>query len=343
MKTSEDNSNHHGQYGKAAVVWTIVILVAFVSCAVLFSRGFRSFLKHHLPRCQTTTSTQPVTTSSTILDPAQLDGSKALQEVKDFVSLGPRVSGFEGTKTAAQYLAGRLKAIGIQPDIDEFSDNTVVGPTHFHNVSGTVKGTGDGLIILASHFDTKPGISDDFIGANDSGSSTGLLLELARVIRKTPDLPSTVMFVFLDGEECKKDYAKNDGLHGSLHLAAKLLDGGQAQHVQAFILLDMIGDKDLSVTIPLNCTPQIASLALTCAREEGVRDKFSIFQGSMLDDHVPFLKAGMPVVDLIDFEYGSAPEKNDYWHTPEDTMDKLSPESLQIVGRVVLRMINKLM
>lgn len=151
------------------------------------------------------------------------------------------------------------------------------------------------------------------------------------------------MFAFFDGEECKKQYGPKDGLHGSCRLADKLVRQGKVRTVKAFILLDMVGDKDLSVTIPFNSSHVLASFVLDSAREENARDKFSLFQGNMVDDHVPFLKAGIPAIDIIDFEFGSKPGLNDYWHTPEDTLDKLSADSLQTIGRVVLRMLNKLM
>jgi len=152
-----------------------------------------------------------------------------------------------------------------------------------------------------------------------------------------------------------KSYGRHDGLHGSRRLA-KLLQEGDPDvsprwrqrpltgkpDVRAVLVLDMVGDRDLQITIPRNCDPRLRKLALQCARDEGVRLNFSLLLTGVTDDHVPFLEAGMPAVDLIDFHYGSAPGQNDYWHTPQDTLDKLSPNSLQIVGRVAIRMINEL-
>jgi len=271
-----------------------------------------------------------------------VDGGQALEEVTRFVGLGARPSGSEGAARAAQHLHRRLERLHLQPVTDEFTALTPQGDLVFRNVVGVLEGTGPQTIVLASHYDTKAGLGEHFVGANDSGSSTGLLLELARVLAQHRRLPVTLLFAFLDGEECLKQYGPNDGLHGSRHMARTLVRNQRARNVVAVIVLDMIGDRDLTVTIPRNGSRHLMSMVLDAAHEEGVRLKFSLARGTILDDHVPFLEAGMPAVDLIDFEFGSSRGRNDYWHTTEDTLDKLSADSLQIVGRVVVRVINKL-
>jgi len=195
-------------------------------------------------------------------------------------------------------------------------------------------------IVLLSHFDTKTGISTNFIGANDGGSSTGLLLEFAHVLHNSPLRHCPVLFGFLDGEECRVQYGPHDGFHGSRRLAAQL--AAEHRNVRAVILLDMIGDRDLTVTLPANGSPELTLLALEAAKIVGVREKFSLADGRVLDDHQAFLDAGFPAVDLIDFIYGSAPGLNDYWHTPADTMDKISAESLTSVGQVVAEMLRQI-
>ena len=275
-------------------------------------------------------------------DPDAINGERALADAADFVRLGPKVPGTPGDEAAARYLAVRLQALGIEPVVDEFTDDTPRGKVRFRNVLGAIPGRTDRTILLLSHYDTKSGIADAFAGANDSGSSTGLLLELARAYAHAPPSGPELLLAFLDGEECRETYGKNDGLHGSRHLAATLVRNGRASHVAAVILLDMIGDRSLTVTIPRNGAPHLASLALDAAREEGARAQFGLSDYNITDDHEPFLEAKIPAVDLIDLEYGSAPGKNDYWHTAADTMDKLSAASLQTVGRVVARMLNRL-
>lgn len=284
----------------------------------------------------------PPAPSIPLPDPSGLNGSNALHEVARFVQLGPRHSGTPAARTAADYLFSRLEQIGLDAAIDEFTQNTPRGATMFRNVTGRLPGAGPGLVVLVSHYDTKAGVSDDFIGANDSGSGTGLLLALARFYKQLPWQGPDLLFAFVDGEECMEAYGRHDGLHGSRRLATVLREADPGQDVRAVIVLDMVGDRDLEITIPRNSDPMLRKLALRCAHDEHVRRHFSLLRTAMTDDHVPFLEASMPAIDLIDFHFGSAPGKNDYWHTPRDTLDKLSPRSLQIVGRVTIRMINEI-
>lgn len=273
---------------------------------------------------------------------SEFDGAKAMAETEALVKISPRDAGTGGARRASVLLEGKLKALGLKAAIDTFSEDTPGGKMHFNNVLGRMPGKTNRLIILASHFDTKSGISKDFQGANDSGSSTGVLLELARVLKKNGPYEAEFMFAFLDGEECRKEYGPHDGLHGSRRLAQQIYDAGGVKYVEAVIVLDMVGDKNLNIAVPRNCSKAMVKELFFAAHELDVRAQFSIGPGSILDDHVPFLLAGMPVVNLIDFEYGSAPGRNDYWHTTNDTLDKLSVKSMQTVGDVVLKMIENL-
>jgi glutaminyl-peptide cyclotransferase len=272
--------------------------------------------------------------------PAPFSGERALKEAADFTALGPRVAGTPGAARAADYLAGRLRAAGLAVRVDEFREATPEGTQTFRNVMGRLPGTTTGTVILVSHYDTKSGISPDFAGANDSGSSTGVLLELARLLKARQGGPE-IEFLFVDGEECRVSYGPQDGLHGSRRRAGQLVANGAAGRVKAVILLDMIGDRDLRVTLPRNGTRELMLAVFRAAEDEGVRGHFFLLDGDVLDDHVPFLEAGMPAVDLIDFTYGEGAGDNRYWHTAEDTVDKLSAESLGIAGRVVMRMLSQ--
>ncbi|HNX52733.1 MAG TPA: M28 family peptidase [Pontiellaceae bacterium] len=273
---------------------------------------------------------------------ATFEGAKAMAETEALVKIGPREAGGGGARRASVLLESRLKALGLKTTIDTFSEDTPGGKVHFNNVLARIPGKTNRLIVLASHFDTKSGISKDFQGANDSGSSSGVLMELTRVLSKRGPYETEFMIAFLDGEECRKEYGPHDGLHGSRRLAQQIYAAGGARLVQAVIVLDMVGDKNLNVSIPRNSSPALMKEIFYAAHELGVRAQFSIGPGSILDDHVPFLLAGMPVVDVIDFDYGSVPGKNDYWHTPADTLDKLSVKSMQTVGDVVLKTIENL-
>ncbi len=275
-------------------------------------------------------------------DVSGFDGAKAFAETEALVAIRPRDGGTGGARRAAVHLEKRLQEFGYKTTIDTFPEETPDGKKFFNNTLARLPGKTKRLIVLGSHFDTKSGISPDFQGANDSGSSTGVLLELARVLAGKAPMETEFLIAFFDGEECVHQYAENDGLHGSRKLAKQIAGAGGARHVEAVILLDMIGDKDLNITVPRNGSKKLIKELFFAAHEIGTRPVFSFGKGSILDDHVPFLLAGMPAIDIIDFEFGSAPGLNDYWHTQEDSMDKLSVESLQTVGDTVLRMVENL-
>jgi glutaminyl-peptide cyclotransferase len=262
-------------------------------------------------------------------------GTNAWRELEAFLEVGPRDAGSPGAARAAAYLAERLRTLGLDPMIDSFTNATPDGPLVLHNVMASIPGRARGeCVLLLSHFDTKAGIGPGFAGANDSGSSTALLLALVGHLGPVSRLPCDVHLAFVDGEECRRAYGPADGLHGSRHLARRadtLLPG-----LDAVIVLDMIGDRDLYVTIPRNSDRRLAARVFAAAERMGHRRAFGLTSMAIIDDHVPFLEAGIPAINLIDFEYGSAPGLNDYWHTLEDTTAHMSPRSLETVGRVVL-------
>jgi glutaminyl-peptide cyclotransferase len=270
------------------------------------------------------------------------NGEQALSNVTVFVqACTPRDAMTPGAERAAQWLKTKLIVNGLtNATVETFTDKTPLGEKAFHNVTASIPGRSQKTILLLSHFDTKSGISPTFQGANDSGSSTGLLLELARLIASSGAPHYTFHFAFLDGEECKINFDAHDGLHGSRHLAKKWRQ--ERRDVVAVILIDMIGDRDLRIQLPHNGTGSLRACALRAADVTGDRAHIGLYDGLILDDHQPFLDAGFPAVDLIDFEYGDTPGSNNYWHTPDDTLDKLSAESLAITGRIVLEMINQL-
>ena len=270
-----------------------------------------------------------------------VSGGAALEEVRQLVELGPRDAGTPGAERAAAYLLGRLQAVGVEAQIQVFQEASPTGVLTFRNVLGRIPGTSDRIVLLGSHFDTKVGI-EDFEGANDSGSSTGLLIELARVLKANAPHGAEIRFAFFDGEECQVEYGPEDGFHGSEYVAKSMAEDGSLSNVVAMILLDMVGDRDLMITIPRNGSPELMALAFEAARAEGVRNHFGLYPGMISDDHTAFLKRGVPAIDLIDFYFGSAPGKNDYWHTAQDSMDKVSAESLEKVGRVTVRMVEAL-
>jgi Zn-dependent M28 family amino/carboxypeptidase len=272
---------------------------------------------------------------------AAFDGQRAYAEVESLVAISPRDAGTPGALEAAAHIRSRLEAFGVQARMDTFTDMTPNGEKTFHNVIGEIRGNSDRWVILGSHFDTMPGI-ENFQGANDSGSSTGVLLELARMLATRGAVPQTgIQFAFFDGEEGVAHYIPGDGLHGSRWHAAQLKASGAAERIDAMILLDMVGDRDLHFTIPANSSASLVKEVLNAARDCGYRDRFSLDRTSVItDDHVPFLRIGIPAIDLIDFKYGSAPGLNDYWHTADDNLDHISAESLRITGEIVARLLD---
>jgi Zn-dependent M28 family amino/carboxypeptidase len=178
----------------------------------------------------------------------------------------------------------------------------------------------------------------NFVGANDAGSSTGLLLELARVLASRKE-KLDYWFVFLDGEEAFVDWSTFDSTYGSRHLAQKWKGEGMVPKIRALILLDMIGDKNLDVLYETNSTKHLMDLFHSTARSLGLGSILSQTKSRIGDDHIPFLDVGIPCVDLIDYNYGP---DNSYWHTAADTTDKLSPQSMETVGTVVLAMLPEL-
>ncbi len=265
----------------------------------------------------------------------------ALSNVVAFVSeCTPRDGGTPGSDRAAVWLQARLAHRGVTAAIDRFTDYTPEGPRPFANVLATIPGTGDEWVVLLSHFDTKCRIANEFQGANDGGSSTGLLLELAAALQATAPHRLNVLCAFLDGEECRLGYSDRDGFHGSRHLAKAMKREGKK--VKAVILMDMVGDRDLKLTLPHNGTAALRVLALEAAEATGDRAKIGLFDGIIYDDHQAFLDQGYPAIDLIDLVYGSRPGENDYWHTTRDTPDKLSADSLLTTGRIVMELLKRL-
>lgn len=263
-----------------------------------------------------------------------LQGEHAFAETAAFVGLRPKVAGTEGAARAAEWIRGRLEALGWSVEIDEFTEPAAGQPTAFRNVIGRRRGASRQIVIFGAHYDTKDGIPE-FQGANDSGSGVGVVLELARAGAGWR-WPFEPWLVFFDGEECRVTYGPDDGLHGSRRLARRLIREGLDRRVRAVIIVDMVGDRDLTFTLPRNSTPALSGAVLRAAERLRIRDLIRLAPGAIIDDHQPFLDASMPAVDLIDLEYGSAPGLNDYWHTPQDTLERISPRSLEIATRLAL-------
>src|SRR6266404_594443 len=258
----------------------------------------------------------------------QVSGEKALAHVQKLVDFGPRPSGSEALAKTRGYITEQLKSFGWTVTEQAFTDQTPRGPTKFVNLIARF-GRVDtpASFLLCSHYDTKIFDTFKFVGANDGGSSTGLLLELARVLAQQPSLAGSIELVFFDGEEAFENFSEIDGIYGSRHFAHELARNGSAKSMRGGILFDMIGDRDLKVTLPPNSPPNLARDIFASADALNVRNHFTFFGQDVTDDHSPLNAVGTPVIDLIDFRFS-------YWHTADDTIDKISAQSLQTVGSV---------
>ena len=255
----------------------------------------------------------------------------------------PRDAGTMRGRLAANWILDRVSRTGVDASLDKFRAPTPDGEKPFANVIVEFHGTKTNAawIVVMSHFDTMPNIGEGFQGANDGASTSGLLIALANAIRRAGRPAENIALVWTDGEECRKSYGPNDGFQGSRRLA----DSYRARNrvVKAAICLDMLGDKNLNITIPANTTPFLKDITLAAAKRIGAADKIKVKDDIVVkDDHSAFLELGYPSIDLIDFDFGSAPGLNDWWHTPNDTIDKISTASLLVSGRLTAEILNAL-
>ncbi|MFB3915477.1 MAG: M28 family peptidase [Terriglobales bacterium] len=266
----------------------------------------------------------------------RFNSGRAMQYVKTVVAIGPRYVGSPGHAKMEALLRSHLKADRLEEDA--FTASTPLGAKQMRNFIAKFPGPKDGIIVIAGHYDTLYG-RKDFVGANDAGSSTGFLMELASELRGRKMNGYSVWLVWLDGEEAFRTWSPTDSLYGSRHLAEKWQKDGTLPKIKAFLLVDMIADADLNIDREENSTPWLEDLAYQAATHLGYQSHFFRRTIAVEDDHIPFVRLGVPSADLIDFDYGYA---NAYWHTREDTLDKLSSRSLDIVGDVVLETVRLL-
>lgn len=257
------------------------------------------------------------------------DAARAWEHLRAQVAIGPRVAGTAENARTRQYLIKSLAELGIKATEQHFDARTPVGPVKMANVIATLPGERPERIILASHFDTKLFKGFRFVGASDSASSTAALLELARVLKDRPR-PFTLELLFFDGEEAFGDWnLHTDSTYGSRHYVQNARATNTLSSIKALILLDMIGDKDLNIRREENSSRWLTDIIWSAARRLGYARHFLNETTPIEDDHLHFVHAGIPAVDIIDFDYFA-------WHTAQDTLDNVSAQSVKIVGDVVL-------
>ena len=269
----------------------------------------------------------------------EIDGALAYACAEKNVSFGVRPASSDALKQSGDWILETLRRMPgpYQVETDEFDSVTPMGRKQFRNIIVSWPGPDERFVILAAHYDTKHFFSGaNFVGANDGASGVGILLAVQKILVQCDSLPIGIRMVFFDGEECFLQYGEKDGLYGSRHLAEKWAQSGELARCAGMVLLDMAGDRELFLAIPRNCDARLRSYAFEEAERMGYSAHIGSDSREMLDDFIPFREKGVPVLDLIDFSYGPS---NSFWHTEQDTMDKLSPESLKISGDLALAVI----
>ena len=265
----------------------------------------------------------------------KFDSGRAWEHLRQLVAIGPRPSGSPAIEQTRKYIREQLAAAGLTATEQAWDEQTPIDRIRMVNLIATIPGARKERIVFAGHYDTKLYRQFRFVGASDGGSSAAFLLELARVLKGRKN-PLTIELLFLDGEEARlPDWHGTDNTYGSRHYVDLAKRDGSLTTLKALVLIDMIGDRDLNMRRDTNSTPWLTELIWREAARQKRDDDFIAESTKIEDDHLPFLAAGVPAVDIIDLDYEA-------WHTAEDTLDAVSARSLQAVGDVVLGALPKI-
>jgi glutaminyl-peptide cyclotransferase len=257
------------------------------------------------------------------------DSGRAWEHLRQLVAIGPRPAGSPAIEQTRKYIKEQLAAEGLVAVEQAWDERTPVDRVHMVNLSVTIPGAHKDRIVIAGHYDTKLSREFRFVGASDGGSSAAFLIELARVL-KARHHGMTIEILFLDGEEARLwDWQGTDNTYGSRHYVDMAKRDGSLASLKAMLLVDMIGDRDLTIRRDSNSTPWLTDIVWAAAKHRELDPYFMAETTRVEDDHLPFLAAGVPSVDIIDLDY-------EPWHTSKDTLEAVSARSLQIVGDVVL-------
>jgi glutaminyl-peptide cyclotransferase len=332
------------RYSRLLIIGSLlVVLLTMIGCP-------SGAIKSSDTNSATTNSATPITNSTSA---SAFDGERAFEHVRKQVEFGPRPPGSPELEKTRNYIIDQLKSYGLKVTTDEFHPATPVGDRKMVNITAELPGDSNDVIIISSHYDTKLVKQFKFVGADDAGSSTGALVELARVMAANKQKPKlTYWFVFFDGEEafcfdwdeCHNSNPSDpsaklpDNTYGSRRYVSQLIDKSELKRVRAMILFDMIGYKELRFGRDEDMSSRwLIDTVWQTAKELGYGAYFvNQPEGVGGDDHEPFLRAGIDSLDII--QLGSYP----YWHTKDDTLDKVSAKSLKIVGDVVLASLPKI-
>ncbi|MFN2499501.1 MAG: M28 family metallopeptidase [Pyrinomonadaceae bacterium] len=331
MKMIGIHNDNHVVRNRAATVARVLCVLILALAAAACPKNDKG------PRVSISES--PGGTNTPTSSATTFNGERAMDHVRKQVEFGPRISGSEQLAKTRNYIINMLRDSGIKVFTDEFTASTPVGERKMVNITGEIPGESKDVIIIASHYETKLYTNMQFVGANDPGTSVATLLEVGRVLPANPQKPKfTYWLVFFDGEEafcegwdqCSKPRAP-DNTYGSRHYVAQLRDKNESARIRAMILMDLMGYKNLELGRDDLSTRWLQDIIWRTARDIGYGKYFvDRAEGVGGDDHEPFLRAGIDAVDLI--QLNGYP----YWHRAEDTVDKVSAQSMKIVGDVVI-------
>ncbi len=270
------------------------------------------------------------------------DGRRAFEDLRKVVGFGPRVSGSEPLAETRAYIKRELGKAGLAVREHAFDADTPMGTRKMVNVVGVVEGTRLGVVLLSNHYDTKYFTDIVFVGANDGGSTTAWMIEMARALGPKREGLS-VWLCFFDGEEAFREWSETDSLYGSRAFVKHLKEEGTLSQVRVAVNVDMIGDCYLGIKRDSAAPAWLTRAIWGTARDMGYGAHFLPFGHDVVDDHVPFRRAGIPAADIIDFTYGRSQEEHPRnWHTANDTLDRVCPDSLQVVGDVIYHALPKI-
>ncbi|GAC1660656.1 MAG: hypothetical protein NVS9B4_11870 [Candidatus Acidiferrum sp.] len=264
------------------------------------------------------------------------DGQRAYALVAKQVAFGPRPSGSAAIAKLQDYLLAELKSYGCPVETQPFTGDTPIGRLPMKNILVKIPGDKPQVLLLGTHYDTA--LIDNFVGANDAGSSTAVMLEIARLLCPQHGRYA-VWIAFFDGEEAMKTWSATDSLYGSREMAARFANSGDISKIKAFLLADIVGSTSLHFRREAGSTPALVNLIWNTAARLGYSGIFINEQTGVSDDHESFLKRNVPSVDVIDFDRD---HDIPYWHTPQDSLDKIAAKSLAITGHVFLESVKQL-
>lgn len=273
-----------------------------------------------------------------------VSGQHVLELTQQLLTVAPkRFNGSPGHAAARQFIREHFAPEAARGNFvdDSFVANTPAGPQLMHNLIVKFPGKRDGIIVLATHYETNYNLRNiNFVGANDGACTTALLIAIGQHLREHSPAGYAVWLVFDDGEESVSgNWSETDSLYGTRHLAARWSGDGTLAHVKAFVLADMIGWRQMQIDREGNSTPWLEQALAEAAKTTGHTRYLAAGGQAIEDDHLPFKARGVPVLDVIDYEYGPPSNPEAFHHTEGDTLDKLSPQSLQVSADLLLALI----